>query len=46
MSTPLDAEIGNAVVSAAVLEADRGAHREVTAFRILRPLAPAVQARC
>jgi hypothetical protein len=34
----MDAEIINVVVLAAVLEADLGAHRKITRFRILRPL--------
>jgi hypothetical protein len=38
MSTLLDAEIVNAVVLAAVLEADLGLHRKVTRFRLLRPI--------
>jgi hypothetical protein len=38
MFTLLDAEVVNVVLLAAVLEADLGAHREITKFRILRPL--------
>jgi hypothetical protein len=38
MSTLLDAEIVNALVLAAVLEADLGSHRKIGALRILRPL--------
>jgi hypothetical protein len=42
MSTLMDAEIVNAIVLAAVLEADLGSHRTITRFRILRPLVLAV----
>ena len=38
MSTLIDAEIVNAVVLAAVLEADLGRHRKITRFRLLRPV--------
>jgi hypothetical protein len=38
MSTLMAAEIVNAVVLAAVLEADLGSHRKITKFRILRPI--------
>jgi len=38
MSTLLDAEIINALVLAAVLEADLGSHRKIGRFRILRPI--------
>jgi len=38
MSTLMDAEIVNAIVLAAVLEGDLGAHRKITKFRILRPI--------
>jgi membrane protease YdiL (CAAX protease family) len=42
MSTLVDAEIVNAIVLAAVLEADLGSHRKITRFRILRPMLLAV----
>src|ERR1700722_11350615 len=42
MSVLIDAEIVNAVVLAAVLEADLGSHRTIGRFRILRPLILAV----
>jgi hypothetical protein len=42
LSVLIDAEIVNAVVLAAVLEADLGSHRAVSRFRILRPLILAV----
>jgi hypothetical protein len=42
MSVLIDAEIVNAVVLAAVLEADLGSHRTISRFRILRPLILAV----
>ena len=38
MSTLIDAEIVNAIVLAAVLEADLGSHRVITKFRLLRPI--------
>jgi hypothetical protein len=38
MSTLMTAEVINAVVLAAVLEADLGPHRTITRFRILRPI--------
>jgi hypothetical protein len=38
MSTLLDAEIVNAVVLVAVLQADLGKHRTISKFRLLRPL--------
>jgi hypothetical protein len=38
MSTLMTAEIVNAVVLAAVLEADLGPHRTITRFRVLRPI--------
>jgi len=38
MSMLIDAEIVNAVVLAAVLEADLGSHRKITKFRLLRPI--------
>ena len=38
MSTLMTAEIVNAVVLAAVLEADLGPHRTITKFRVLRPI--------
>ena len=38
MSTLMDAEIVNAIVLAAVLEADLGSHRKITRFRIVRPI--------
>jgi len=38
MSTLMTAEIVNAVVLAAVLEADLGSHRTITMFRVLRPI--------
>ncbi len=38
MSILIDAEIVNALVLAAVLEADLGPHRKIGRFRILRPL--------
>jgi hypothetical protein len=38
MSTLIDAEIVNAIVLAAVLEADLGSHRVITRFRLLRPI--------
>ena len=38
MSTLIDAEIVNAIVLAAVLEADLGSHRKITTFRLLRPV--------
>jgi hypothetical protein len=37
-STLIDAEIVNAVVLAAVLEADLGRHRKILRFRLLRPI--------
>jgi hypothetical protein len=42
MSTLMDAEIVNAIVLAAVLEADLGSHRKITKFRLLRPILLAV----
>jgi hypothetical protein len=42
MSTLIDAEIVNAVVLAAVLEADLGRHRKITRFRLVRPVLLAV----
>jgi hypothetical protein len=42
MSTLIDAEVVNAVLLAAVLEADLGSHRRITKFRILRPILLAV----
>jgi hypothetical protein len=38
MSVLIDAEIVNALVLAAVLEADLGSHRKIGRFRILRPM--------
>ncbi|HEY2280470.1 MAG TPA: hypothetical protein VGI00_19095 [Streptosporangiaceae bacterium] len=38
MSTLLDAEIVNAVILVAVLQADLGTHRKVDTFRLLRPI--------
>jgi hypothetical protein len=38
MSMLIDAEIVNAIVLAAVLEADLGSHRKITRFRLLRPV--------
>jgi hypothetical protein len=38
MSTLMTAEIINAVVLVAVLEADFGPHRKITKFRVLRPI--------
>src|ERR1700684_2078064 len=38
MSTLLDAEIVNALVLAAVLQADLGKHRKIDTFRLLRPV--------
>lgn len=38
MSLLIDAEIVNAIVLAAVREADLGSHRKITKFRILRPI--------
>jgi len=38
MSTLIDAEIVNAIVLAAVLEADLGSHRRIGTFRLLRPV--------
>jgi hypothetical protein len=38
MSMLIDAEIVNALVLAAVLEADLGSHRKITRFRLLRPV--------
>ncbi|HXL94296.1 MAG TPA: hypothetical protein VN969_35650 [Streptosporangiaceae bacterium] len=38
MSVLIDAEIVNALVLAAVLEADLGPHRKIGRFRILRPM--------
>ena len=38
MSVLVDAEIVNALVLAAVLEADLGSHRKITRFRIVRPI--------
>jgi hypothetical protein len=38
MSVLIDAEIVNALVLAAVLEADLGSHRKISRFRILRPI--------
>jgi hypothetical protein len=42
MSMLIDAEVVNAVVLAAVLEADLGSHRKISRFRILRPILLAV----
>ena len=38
MSTLLDAEVVNALVLAAVLQADLGTHRKIGTFRLLRPV--------
>ena len=38
MSVLIDAEIVNALVLAAVLEADLGSHRKIGRFRLLRPI--------
>ncbi len=38
MSMLMNAEIVNALVLAAVLEADLGSHRKITKFRLLRPI--------
>ena len=47
MSMLIDAEIVNALVLAAVLEADLGSHRKITRFRLLRPvLLAAPSSRC